>query len=175
MGLEYFYDSDTVVAFAGPPDPNSEGWNMPSVSDPTKYMLLLHPAYKGRDKQAEPLTFMPHPSWQNSARAGRAGLQILPGTTYDFLTSMQYDDPAVTIDPNEFGGRWLASFAPVGSTQFVVVVQKRYNSITNRFHKLVALVLWSGSFAVGGCCLMMLIVMIARADRGRKRAVAVPG
>lgn len=167
MGLEYFYDRDTVVAFAGPPDPNSEAPGVPGPSVSSKYMLLLHPAYRARDKRAEPLTFTPPASWLTPAGAGGRGPEP--------LTSMHYNDPAAEIDPDLFGGRWVASYAPVGLTRYVMVVQKRYASITSLPNRVVELYLWTAGYFVVSCGLVALIVTVARRDRRRKSAVTSPG
>ena len=36
-----------------------------------------------------------------------------------------YTEPAVSVAP-EYAGRWIAAFAPVGDTGFIVVVQQRF-------------------------------------------------
>jgi hypothetical protein len=39
----------------------------------------------------------------------------------------QYVDPLARHDSVNYGGRWLAGFAPVGNTELMVVVQQRYD------------------------------------------------
>lgn len=175
MGLEYFYDRDTVVAFAGPADTNSEAPGVPSPSASSTYMLLLHPAYRTRDKREKPLTFTPPASWLLSADAGGKDPERLPETTRYFLTSMDYYDHAAAIDPDLFGGRWVASYAPVGSTRYVVVVQKRYTSITGHPSRVLEPLLWTAGYFVVSCGFVALIVIVARRDRRRKPAVISPG
>lgn len=168
MGLEYFYDRDTVVAFAGPSDPNSLAWGVPGPSAQSEYMLLLHPAYRDRDKHEPPLTFNAPASWTaDTSSDGKPS----PGMTQFLLTSMHYNDPAAAINPDVFGGRWVASYAPVGSTHYVVIVQKRYTSITEHFNQAAQPIVWvEGAFLIS-CGLVVLIGMIVRRDRRPKSVV----
>ena len=55
----------------------------------------------------------------------RCGEEFLPPTFQkDSERRSDYVDPFAVRD-SAFGGRWLAGFAPVGNTGFVVIIQQR--------------------------------------------------
>jgi serine/threonine-protein kinase len=122
------------------------------AGDPSEgeYLILLHPAYSPGE-EAIPL----------SNERLRAVRQPRPGDEFqlpevegrpplDEVTDRWYRDPVAARDL-EFGGRWLAAFAPVGNTEFVVIVQQRYDQLVDFDQKLFRdLLLWAGgAVAVG--------------------------
>lgn len=55
-----------------------------------------------------------------------------------------YEDPVAALHP-DYTGRWLAGFAPVGHTEFTVIVQQRYDEAVDLDQKLfLDLLLWTG-------------------------------
>ena len=46
-------------------------------------------------------------------------------STYDFDRTRHYVDPVGQMDPENYGGVWLAAFSPVGNTGWVAIVQER--------------------------------------------------
>jgi serine/threonine-protein kinase len=99
------------------------------VPEPTgdkEYIVLLHPAYT-RGVPAVPMggdrlrsLHQPHPGDEFQLPTA--------GAAFDraVVTEAEYVDPVGYSDAR-FRGRWLAGFAPVGNTEFVVVVQQRYD------------------------------------------------
>jgi hypothetical protein len=87
------------------PLPNELGPRQPDASD---YVILLHPAYVSGTE----------PKW-------------LPGAYLPDLAdgeSRSYRDPVAELSAEaarRYGGPWVATFAPVAGTDFVVVVQQR--------------------------------------------------
>ena len=171
MGLEYFYDRDTVVSFAGPQDPNSSSLGVPGASVSTRYMLLLHPAYKELDRHSEPLTLTP-PTSLFAAKS--EDLNSLSTTTPVLLTSMNYYDPATAVKPERFGGRWVASYAPVGSTTYLVIVQRRYISTVEYVSRMVE-PLFLGYWFLGLCSVLVLLIAIACRHRNQPPSCSLSG
>src|SRR5207247_1029253 len=54
-----------------------------------------------------------------------------------------YEDP-LAARSEEYAGRWLAGFAPVGATEFVVIVQQRYNDAVLPVNTLASTLAWRG-------------------------------
>jgi serine/threonine-protein kinase len=54
-----------------------------------------------------------------------------------------YTDP-LGRQSDEYAGRWLAGFAPVGNTEFVVVVQRRYDEAVGPVNRLATTLAWRG-------------------------------
>src|SRR5262249_43198912 len=80
-----------------------------------------------------------------------------------------YEDPVAERD-SRFAGRWLAGFAPVGNTEFVVVVQQRYDEVVESDQALLRdLLLW-----VAGALLLSLAVVGGLFWYGLRRTVS-PG
>jgi hypothetical protein len=62
-----------------------------------------------------------------------------------------------------FEGRWLAGFAPVGNTGYVVVVQTRYSAILEDQTLLLRLLTWAGvPLLLGGLAINLLLFFFRR-------------
>jgi serine/threonine protein kinase len=101
------------------------------LSSAEEYVLLMHPSYRRGD---EPVPI-------------HGPLAV--GTGID----ERYADPAAAIEPS-LGGTWLAGFASVESTEFVVVSQRRYEAVN-------AVKLW-GIVITLGVLLLMLLLRLSR-------------
>jgi hypothetical protein len=92
-----------------------------------EYVVVLHPAY-ARGDRAVPYRG-DHLQALHQADPDRSAF-LLPdtGTSIDrrLIMNSHYEDPVGDSDAR-YRGRWLAGFAPVGSTEFVVGVQQRYD------------------------------------------------
>jgi serine/threonine-protein kinase len=125
---------------------------------PEEYVILLHPEYS-RGEEAISL---------NHERL-RAVRQPRPGDEFQLpdpegkpaledVTDRWYTDPAAARK-EEFGGRWLAAFAPVGNTEFVVIVQQRYADLVTSDQKLFReLLLWAGGAALVGLAFIGVVL-----------------
>lgn len=87
-----------------------------------EYLIILHPAY-GKGNRAvtvprESLRRLPQP------RPGSEFLLPPPAATNAESVHAAYEDPLAEEEP-AYAGRWLAGFAPVGNTEFLVIVQQR--------------------------------------------------
>ena len=132
----------TVIAAScdRPPPPELSGLPLP------RHVVMLHPALRGRSEALElthpaVVTLLDQPS---SRGAGRDG---------------SYRDPVQAIDPR-YGGRWLAGFARVEGTPFVVIFQTR---------DFVGDVLWQFAVAVSVGLVVWLLVHGRRSWRARAR------
>jgi len=79
------------------------------------------------------------------------GLIDLPeGTpaTSDQDRMSNYTDPMREIDPDQFGGLWLAAFSPVGETGWVAVVQERRAAAFAAVDELRTRMVWFGITAI---------------------------
>ena len=78
-------------------------------SGASEFLVLLHPAYERRT----PPVWIPK-QWVETIRKSIAD---------------DYRDPTASLDDpiaKRYEGRWIASFAPVEDSEFIVVVQRRY-------------------------------------------------
>ena len=60
------------------------------------------------------------------SRLARLIVPASPSQSIDGLDRTdRYEDPVGHLAPEEFGGTWLAAFAPIGDTGWIAVVQER--------------------------------------------------
>ena len=114
MGLPQTEDSEFTTALLARGDPPERGRPWPP-DGASEFLVLLHPAYE-RGTQ---------PVWISTGQAGRIGKSIA-----DNNIAENYHDPVVSLSAEvaeKYGGRWVAGFAPVENSEFIVVVQRRYS------------------------------------------------
>ena len=76
---------------------------------------MLHPAYERGTA----------PVWISSEQA-----ETIRKSIADNYIAENYHDPVVSLGAGvtqKYGGRWVAGFAPVEGSEFIVVVQRRYS------------------------------------------------
>ena len=95
-------------------------------SQPYKYPILLHFAYPVDTTEEEIVEF---PNGERLLDPPRGVLELDPRSERLIQPDRGYEDPKV-------GERWLAAFAPVGNTEFWVVVQQRYDDAISAFLQL---------------------------------------
>ena len=77
-----------------------------------------------------------------------------------------YTDPVSSV-AKEYAGRWIAGFAPVGNTGFVVVVQQRFeDAVSLESSTLWNLALWSVLASLVAA--VILLTLLCRWARSRK-------
>jgi len=112
MGLPEIDNGAVVTAVLARRDPNPlPGEVGPSQADASPYVILLHPWYT---QGVEP-RWLPE-EYQDDLQAGEAE---------------PYRDPIAGLDGRAsaaYGGTWVATFAPVSDSEFVVMVQQRSSS-----------------------------------------------
>ena len=81
----------------------------------SEFLVLLHPAYERGTA----------PVWISSEQA-----ETIRKSIADNYIAENYHDPVVSLGAGvtqKYGGRWVAGFAPVEGSEFIVVVQRRYS------------------------------------------------
>ncbi len=102
---------------------------------PSENLIVGHPAFQ-RGDEAVPISH--HMLHDVSERRLQA----------DELVDDDYRDPVSRVDDplyRDYGGRWMAAFAPVDNAEFLVIVQQRYDQAVAPMKTLNRVwVLWGG-------------------------------
>lgn len=121
LGIAHLRDEHRIAVLVGPSDTSRRPQDPIPARPPPEYVILLHPAILSRD-----------PAIGVDARALRALArrrcdQEFSEAAFDDAVAQddEYRDPLSARDAS-YAGRWLAGFAPVGNTGFVVIVQQKY-------------------------------------------------
>jgi hypothetical protein len=148
-------------------------------SPPSTHLILLHPAYA--PKEAIPIDNEQVRMLDEASRAPAKRIEQPLGLPPPNLvtSSDDYEDPLGkgnsdekkgTVKPpnKDYQGRFLAGFAPVGNTGFVVIVQTRETDAVNFERYLFReLITWTGIAAVP-----VTVVLLFTALRDRRRRSA---
>ena len=136
MGLVHVTDPRRIWGFIAPIDVDSPEDDPRSVLG--KYVILFHPAYR----RGIPAVEFPDGS-RVAAQLERAHARELdlPDSSLILPPNGDYRDPVSSV-AQEYEGRWIAGFAPVGNTGFVVIVQQRFEDVVG----LDSSVLWNLAF-----------------------------
>jgi len=116
------------------------------------FLVLLHPSYSRGDRA------IPLPTDRFRLFRGSQGLDefTLPDSTESLDPALNmdrhYEDPVGAYD-ERYRGRWLAGCAPVGNTEFMVIVQQRYDESIGPEHTSVL------SMAIGGLVALFLAAL----------------
>ena len=164
LGPVFLHDDNRKVALIAPTDINS-----PEERRLDKYVVLYHPGYR---KGIDPVEF-PYidkirmkPDLVNDQQ-----FQLLDPKPFIFRDD-NYHDPVASF-AKEYAGRWIAGFAPVGNTGFVVVVQQRFeDAVSLESTTLWNLAIWSVLASL--VAVAILVVVLRRWVKSRRReSVAV--
>jgi eukaryotic-like serine/threonine-protein kinase len=163
MGPVFLHDDKRKVAMVAPADINH-----PDEPRANRHLILYHPSYrKGIDPVEFPST-LPVPV---IATAGQGA--PLTDPTLAVVHDDAYRDPVAAVTP-EYRGRWIAGFAPVGSTGFLVVVQQRFEeAVSLEGSTLWSLALWSTLASL--VTVAMLLTVLWRWARGRRHTAPPTG
>ncbi|MCI0458444.1 MAG: serine/threonine protein kinase [Gemmataceae bacterium] len=143
LGSLRLHDGRHTAVLVGRKDTNPPRGAAPEQL-PEEYVILLHPAYRpgqeavrvAGDRLSAVCRTRPGDEFQLPGQNEGAGA--------DEAMDAHYEDPVAATD-REYAGRWLAGFAPVGNTEFVVIVQQRYDEVVESDQKLLLdLLLWVG-------------------------------
>jgi hypothetical protein len=92
--------------------------------------------------------------------------------TYNYDRTRHYIDPVGQVDPENYGGTWLAAFSTVGDTGWVAVVQERKDAALRAVEELQSRLVSSAMVAVlvvlcmvGASWWMIVIVLSDRGPR----------
>jgi hypothetical protein len=145
LGLGGMHDDRRKAVLLAPRDTGAD-------TPPTEYAVLVHPGYTSREGSVS----LP----VERLRPGPGG----------FLPDDDYADPATERHP-EYGGRWLAGFAPVPDTELVVLVQQPYQEAVAPYRAFFRRFLeWVMGAAVGAGILVAAL-WLARQRRTTKRSI----
>jgi eukaryotic-like serine/threonine-protein kinase len=166
MGLVALHGDNRKVALVAPTDIDSPEFKLENGAE--KYVVLYHPGYR---KGIDPVEFpylkkvparrdvIPDEQFQ----LADAKLQIAPEDNYV--------DPVAAV-AKEYAGRWIAGFAPVGNTGFVVIVQQRFaDAVSVEASTLWDLALWS--VLASAVAVAILAVVFWRWTRDRRSPAQV--
>ena len=145
FGLTQLHDDHRKAVLLAPRDTH------PVRGEPTDYgqalelLILVHPAYR---HGVDPVRF---------PDAVPYGLERI---------EYNYRDPVAASSP-EYEGRWLAAFAPVVGTEFVVIVQQRYDEAVEPVQGILKRAL---GWLFGGLALGVLVLLgISLTFRAKER------
>jgi hypothetical protein len=152
-------NTEPVIALIGPRDVEDRG--VPQPPGPLGYNLLVHPALsRGRELTLgrEDTRFL-HEQFDNT---------VTPDDQFD-VHGRLHPPPARRDDYRDplLGGSWLAAFAPVGGTGYVVLVESKVEMARAPTTRLV----WrlAGGFGLATLLLLVLVGIAARRGSFRRR------
>ena len=117
MALVYLDNPDREVVLIAPKDEDPE--EAESVKR-TKYLVLFHPAYQ---HGVPAIAFPDNPGILTNLT--RIHDLELTDSNQVINSIDNYQDPIGAVSAT-YAGRWIAGFAPIGHTGFVVIVQQHY-------------------------------------------------
>jgi len=153
MGLVFLHEDKRKVALIAPTDTDSPEIAVASGTD--NYVVLYHPGYR---KGVDPVEF-PYVKkiGMNPARIDDPQLQ-LSDSKLQISPDDNYLDPVSSV-AKEYAGRWIAGFAPVGNTGFIVVVQQRFeDAVSLESSTLWNLALWSALASVVAVAILVMVL-----------------
>ena len=121
FGIPHIRDDRRIAVLVAPSDTARRPTDPVPARPPPEYVILLHPALRSRD----PAMGVDAQAIRGLAR--RRCDREFSEAAFDDIEAQDdaYRDPLSARDA-AYAGRWLAGFAPVGNTGFVVVVQQKY-------------------------------------------------
>jgi eukaryotic-like serine/threonine-protein kinase len=150
--------TDPVIALIGPRDVEDRG--VPQPEGPLGYNLLVHPALgRGRELTLGPedARFL-HEQFDETVTPNDQ-FEVTPRSPPAPASRGDYRDPLL-------GGRWLAAFAPVGGTGYVVLVESKVEMVGAPTTRLV----WRLAAGFGLAALLLLVLVSLAARLGSFRA-----
>jgi predicted Ser/Thr protein kinase len=158
FGLPYLHDQRRKAALVGPLDPVRA--EAASHTGASPEVILVHPAYTLPGTRAVAV--------ENVRLRGVQAL-IVDGRLRYPAGEQAVDGDEAFWDP-VYGDRWLAAFAPVPDSQFVVVVEQRYDDAIRLQGSLARqLLLWAGVALTLGVVLLGASIGYALHDVVKRR------
>jgi eukaryotic-like serine/threonine-protein kinase len=152
FGLDYLHDRRRSALLVGPLDP--ERGALPTSGRETRpNVIFVHSTYAQPGARAVPIDNEMLRSVQSDRR--RASVLATKGPAHVVAADGKFVDPI-------HGGQWLAAFAPVADSQFVVVVAQRDEEATEFEGGLAGqLTFWAGTALTLGVVLIGLAIGFA--------------
>jgi eukaryotic-like serine/threonine-protein kinase len=121
-------DANLKAALIGRRDPKPPRGLAPTPT-PVEYLIVIHPGYEEHPQGENLAVPVPAAQLRMIPQPGPGSEFRLPRLLQDFnaqdAMNAAYTDPVGALQPEAYGGRWLAGFAPVGNTELLVIVQQR--------------------------------------------------
>jgi len=163
MGRVFEHDDRRKVALIAPADIND-----PKEPRTDKHVILYHPGYR---KGADPVEFPLRDKIRMSTRGMSSETLTQADPKLVVFHNDNYSDPVAAVDPS-YAGRWIAGFAPVGNTGFMVVVQQRFEEAVSLEHTtLLSLALFSALTSM--VVVAILLIVMWQWARSRKLEVSM--
>jgi serine/threonine-protein kinase len=158
MGLVFLHDDNRKVALIAPEDINT-----PNEIRGDKHVILYHPGYRRGSDAVE----FPYFDKVKTIKADRSLDEQLSDSKRVAIRDDNYRDPVAKV-VEDYAGRWIAGFAPVGNTGFIVVVQQRFeDAIGLESSTLWTLALWSALASL--VAIVILALVLRRWANSRKQ------
>lgn len=158
FGLPYLNDEHRKAALVGPLDPPRGAEVRPRTLPDD--VILVHPAYAEPGKRAVAVESGPLRGVRSQAGGGRRD---------DSRREPPVAGEDAFYDPL-FGGRWLAAFAPVPDSEFVVIVEQRYEDAVRLPGSLARqLLAWAGTALTLAVVLLGASIGYALLDAARRK------
>jgi serine/threonine-protein kinase len=167
LGAVRLADANLKAVLVGRRDPKPPRGPAPAPL-PVEYLIVIHPGYEehpqGNQNIAVPV---PEAQLRMIPQPGPGSEFRLPRLLQDFKAqdamNAAYADPVGELQPEAYGGRWLAGFAPVGNTELLVIVQQRDDAAVPTGSPGLS----DGAIAVALCVLLGLAGSLAYLRRPR--------
>lgn len=158
FGLPYLHDEHRKAALVGPLDPPRDDTVKPPAL--SVEVILVHPAYGEPGRRA----VMVDNAQLRSVQAKRDGGRLrFPEGDQAVSGDETFHDPI-------YGDRWLAAFAPVPESEFVVIVEQRYEDAIQLPGSLARqLLVWAGVALTLGVVLLGASIGYALHDAARRK------
>lgn len=135
MGLPQLHDEERNAVLVGRKD-----------DDASVHLILVHPAIHPREEPVAIDNRRLRTILERQLTANELDLPAsAPNLDVNRDVDSTYRDP-VASRYSKYDGRWLAGFAPVGNTEFAIIVQQRYDEAIPPDDS----VLWSGAAVLLG-------------------------
>lgn len=163
------HDERRTAVLVGRWDTNPRPGAAQAAGPRSDHLILRHPAMKKGDPAVE----VKNDVLDRIQAARLAGRSLPPEEAMDD----NYIDPLGEHE-QDFAGQWLAGFAPVGNTEFVVVVEQRYDKAIAPVEMLAGTLAWRGwgALSVGVFLLASMWYFVQRAmSRGERVWLTLSG
>jgi hypothetical protein len=121
MGGVIIEDARRKVALIAPRDIEDPEWDSSRQPAPGKAVIVFHPGYQRGTEAVQFPDESPIIAEMAQAHANELDDSMRPIPAVE-----DYEDPVASV-LGEYTARWIAGFAPVGNTGFVILVQQRYD------------------------------------------------
>ncbi|MBI4443570.1 MAG: hypothetical protein HY649_09385 [Acidobacteria bacterium] len=160
MALVDLHDDRREVVLIGPRDVDG-----PETDRTTElgYAVLFHPAHR---RGADPAEFSDQGKILARWNTQTGSPLESPSSMMVIAPNDVYWDPVSSVAP-DYAGRWIAGFAPVGNTGFVVIVQQCFDdAVTLESSTFLRLALYSALVSL--VAVVILVMALWQWARGRK-------